>query len=588
MPTDLYAGDNFRKGGNRVYLPESSRHGHMHVIGRTGTGKTSFLEHCIRQDILNGNGLCLIDVAGNLYDRLVRFLAYLDLSHPIADRVVLIDPSDTEYSVAINYLEQVGDIDAGVILQTVMEGLARLYKEQDQVKPRWETYAPLTIIPLIRAGLTLLEIVYFVSATHPQFRQNLLQKLKDPYYLRSWNDFEAYSKGERANQVEVVKNRGSLFWQVETIKRVVGQPQNTVKWTEAMDEGKIILCNLGQTAHSSEKANKQLAIILVHQIIQAARTRRGEPATLRPFYLYVDEFGEVVCKDFAKGLDTLRQFGVPLILANQRFGQLRQELGEDLYSAVMSNTLWKAAFNIWSEDADAMVEEIFTKQIHGNDIKYQGYHTLLIPHTEIISLAGDSSSTSYSPGTAGHVSTFGDDLTARSSSDSSSWPVGPTHSDTSGSHEAAITKYEREYEDDTPVFFSLEEKRAFYKNVIMSQGVGESKLKFVTRNPITLKTVLPKPIFVTDENLDDFRKRSYSKNGVLTSTEATALIQRRHRELLGDDYAALCLEDGSESPIVLGETLDVSQRSKYEEEAIKRPKRRSKKPYKPRSRPPKA
>jgi hypothetical protein len=37
--------------------------------------------------------------------------------------------------------------------------------------------------------------------------------------------------------------------------------------------------------------------------------RRGEPADVRPFYLYVDEFGEVVCKDFAKGLDTLRQFG---------------------------------------------------------------------------------------------------------------------------------------------------------------------------------------------------------------------------------------------------------------------------------------
>ncbi len=75
MARDLYAGDNFRRGGNRVYLPEVPRRGHMHVIGRTGTGKTSFLKHCIQQDILNGNGLCPIDVAGNLYDRLVRFLA---------------------------------------------------------------------------------------------------------------------------------------------------------------------------------------------------------------------------------------------------------------------------------------------------------------------------------------------------------------------------------------------------------------------------------------------------------------------------------------------------------------------------------
>ncbi len=352
-----------------------------------------------------------------------------------------------------------------------------------------------------------------------------------------------------------------------------------------MDEGKIVLCNLGQTAHSSEKANKQLAIILVHQIIQAAPTRRGEFATLRPFYLYVDEFGEVVCKDFAKGLDTLRQFGVPLILANQRFGQLRQELGEDLYSAVMSNTLWKAAFNIWSEDADAMVEEIFTKQIHGQDVKYKGYHRLLIPHTEIITLTGETSSTSYSPGTAGHISTFADDLTARSSSESTSWPLGPARSGTSGSHEPAITEYEREYEDDTPVFYSLDEKRAFYKNVIMSQGIGECKLKFVTRNPIALKTVLPEPIFPTDENLEEFKRKSYVENGIPTSREAAALIEQRHRELLGEDYATLCLEEPQEAPILLGEPLDASQRSKYQENTQNAPERCSRKPYKPRFRP---
>ncbi len=45
----------------------------------------------------------------------------------------------------------------------------------------------------------------------------------------------------------------------------------------------------------------------------------------------------------------------------------------------MANTLWKAAFNIWSEDSDAMVDELFTRQIHGDNVKYQGYHTLLLP-----------------------------------------------------------------------------------------------------------------------------------------------------------------------------------------------------------------
>src|SRR5580704_9705536 len=40
-----------------VVLPEITRLQHAHVIGSIGSGKSSFLEHCIRQDILKGRGV---------------------------------------------------------------------------------------------------------------------------------------------------------------------------------------------------------------------------------------------------------------------------------------------------------------------------------------------------------------------------------------------------------------------------------------------------------------------------------------------------------------------------------------------------
>ena len=58
--------------GEPLFLSEKVRATHMQVIGASGTGKTKFLEHLIRQDILNGRGLCLLDPTGNLYRDVVR------------------------------------------------------------------------------------------------------------------------------------------------------------------------------------------------------------------------------------------------------------------------------------------------------------------------------------------------------------------------------------------------------------------------------------------------------------------------------------------------------------------------------------
>ena len=60
-------------GGKSVYLPDWARATHLQVVGASGTGKTKFLEHLIREDILAGNGFCLLDPTGNLYHDLLRW-----------------------------------------------------------------------------------------------------------------------------------------------------------------------------------------------------------------------------------------------------------------------------------------------------------------------------------------------------------------------------------------------------------------------------------------------------------------------------------------------------------------------------------
>jgi len=59
--------------GKPLAIPPKVRSTHMQVIGASGTGKTKFLENMIRQDILQNQGLCLIDPTGNLFNDLVRW-----------------------------------------------------------------------------------------------------------------------------------------------------------------------------------------------------------------------------------------------------------------------------------------------------------------------------------------------------------------------------------------------------------------------------------------------------------------------------------------------------------------------------------
>ncbi len=90
-------------------ISEKDRATHFYVIGATGTGKTKFLEYLIKQDIEKGNGFGVIDPHGDLIEDIKGFLIrhYLPTAKEIMDRVILIDPTDSNFTVAFNPLERI-------------------------------------------------------------------------------------------------------------------------------------------------------------------------------------------------------------------------------------------------------------------------------------------------------------------------------------------------------------------------------------------------------------------------------------------------------------------------------------------------
>ena len=106
----LLLGQNEHAGETMdVQLTREQRVRHCHLIGTSGTGKSTLLFNLIRQDIENGEGVAVLDPHGDLVDRILGIIPAARM-----EDVVLVDPSDEQFPVGFNtrVVFHVGDDDA--------------------------------------------------------------------------------------------------------------------------------------------------------------------------------------------------------------------------------------------------------------------------------------------------------------------------------------------------------------------------------------------------------------------------------------------------------------------------------------------
>src|SRR5438874_10178580 len=88
--------------GNDVTLDPEERRRHLYIVGQTGTGKSTLLLNLIRQDLVAGEGLALLDPHGDLAE---AALAYVPRSR--TNDLVYINPADSERPIGFNPLARV-------------------------------------------------------------------------------------------------------------------------------------------------------------------------------------------------------------------------------------------------------------------------------------------------------------------------------------------------------------------------------------------------------------------------------------------------------------------------------------------------
>lgn len=368
--TGLFLGESRYRGEVRkVHMELNDRRRHMYIIGKTGTGKSEFLKEMILQDVEAGHGVCAIDPHGEFVEDILKLMP-----PERAEDVIYFNPSDLDRPMGLNMMEADSEEQRHFVVSSVIGLMYKLYDPHRTgiIGPRFEhaiRNAMLTIMS--REGNTFIELVR--ALTDSKFVDELLPYVKDPVVRRYWTDQIAQTSDFHKSEVlDYIVSKFGRFVTNKTMRNIIGQTQSAFNFRQAMDEKKIILCNLSKGILGEEDA-KFLGLILVPKVLTAAMSRQDIPMEQRSdFFLYVDEFQNYATEDFAVILAEARKYRLNLIVANQYIGQI----DEEVKNAVFGNVGTIVSFRIGVPDANFLQHEFaptFNETDLANIEKYHVY-----------------------------------------------------------------------------------------------------------------------------------------------------------------------------------------------------------------------
>jgi len=332
---------------------------HHYIIGKSGSGKSALLSYMSRQDIANGEGVCMIDPHGDL---IADALAHTPKER--AKDIVVFDPSDASRPMGLNLLEAHTPEEKDRASLDAMEIFIKMFGNEI-FGPRIQHYfrnGCLTLMDDEEEGATLLDVPrLFVDE---DFQKYKVGKCKNAV-VRSFWEHEMANTGERERQemIPYFSSKFGPFITNTTMRNIIGQPKSAFDIRTIMDEGKVLLVNLSKGKIGDTNA-QLLGLIFVNKISMAAMSRADIPQKdRRRFYLYVDEFQNFVTDAFATILSEARKYELALIMAHQYIGQLvgqTSSYGESstkMRDAVFGNVGTIMSFKIGAEDAEYMAKE---------------------------------------------------------------------------------------------------------------------------------------------------------------------------------------------------------------------------------------
>ena len=335
-------GENIHDGKIRtVTLSHEQRMRHMHVLGATGTGKSTLLLNLISQDLSHGVGFTVLDPHGDLIESILERVP----DERIND-VILFDPGDEQYPLGFNILEAQSEIEKNVLSSDLVEIFRRFSTSWgDQMSVVLGN--AITALVENRETYSLLDLRRFLI--EKDFREMVLKGALDNHIQYFWEKEFPLLRG---SSLSSILTRLDFFLRPRLVRNVVGQKQG-VNLKDVVDTNKIFLVKLSQGIIGDENAYLLGSLIVskLHQVIMQRQTMRSHERN--PFYLYIDEFQNFITPSMKAILSGARKYNFGLVLAHQDLHQL-WETDIALANSVITNAGTRICFRVGEFDAQKL------------------------------------------------------------------------------------------------------------------------------------------------------------------------------------------------------------------------------------------
>ena len=322
---DVLIGKNvYQEQYTDIGLTTETRLKHMYLIGSTGTGKTTLLEYLIYQDMMHNKGLAVLDPHGDMFQKLLAIVP----EHRKKD-VVVFNPYDREFPLGLNILApgihfENEEDSHSAIKSSVISVFSKL-TDKAFWGPRMEHIlecATLTALQLPNPSLYTLQKLL----TDKRYMRESLEVITDPILKEFWlTEMLPLGDAQLATTVAPLTHRVGKFIVDPMSRNILLQQETTLRLSEIMDEGKILLVNLAKGDVGEDKS-QFFGTVLTSLIWMAAfqRTHVAEEKR-RDFYLYIDEFQNFAAPSFADITSEGRKFHIPLIASHQNIAQIEDQ-----------------------------------------------------------------------------------------------------------------------------------------------------------------------------------------------------------------------------------------------------------------------
>lgn len=362
---------------------------HRHVVGKTGTGKSTLLAAEAHGYAVSGNGCLVIDPHGHLGRRILA-----ELPEDARERVWYIEAGDLANPVPLNPFALEDEDQLEIVIQDIILIFYRLFdpKHQGIVGPRFETILTKTLRGLreVRGVLaSLLDVPRVLRDA--KLERHIASSVSDPELVDFWRgEMRGLSESSRSEIVGWFTSKFDRFSNTAAMRGILGTGADAFDPAVAMDEGRIIILDLSKGS-LGEVASNMLGFLYLTRFW----SRMGSRRTTRPFGFIVDEVQSFSAGSLPALLSEGRKFGACVTVAHQYLSQLEPELAD----ALAGNVATMVAFRTGVDDARAVATRI------GGDLPLSALttqpdlqailsrtsgsvlpqpHTLLVDHGELV------------------------------------------------------------------------------------------------------------------------------------------------------------------------------------------------------------